>query len=105
MFQGFLFVILAAFVAFGITLFMATSAMDDRARSADFVPEATAAGNLEPESPVAATSSKGGKKGAGASRRPAGNGGSARKPARPSTNTPVETSLPKTPPVEPRRLF
>lgn len=105
MFQGFLFVILAAFVAFGVTLFMATNAMDERARSADLVPEATAAGNLEPEAPVAATSSKGGKRGAGASRRPAGSGGSARKPARPSSNTPVETTLPKIPPVEPRRLF
>lgn len=104
MFQGFLFVILAAFVAFGVTLFMATNAMDERARSAEVVPEATAAGNLEAEAPVAVTSTKGGSKG-GASRRPAGNGGSTRKPARPSSNTPIETSLPKIPPVEPRRLF
>lgn len=56
MFKGFIFVILAAFVAFGVTLFMATNEMEARLVTAAAVP--AEAGGTKPQKTAKAKKSR-----------------------------------------------
>ena len=92
MFQGIIFVVLAAFVAFGATLFMATPEMNARVRPDVVAPSerAKAAGQQTAESEAKAKKSRGTNR---SGRGPT----SGKKSASPSSTMPVVAPLPNAP--------